>query len=111
VFIGAMAATYMGFVTKYRAFGISPGGHASAWLTCASRAYIAIRRRQISAHQEWMIRGYVVTYGFVVFRALQDSKLIASFNGEALALNAWLCWVRRAEIALKSSAGLPIQPL
>jgi len=66
---------------------------AFAWLTCASMAYIAIRRRQIPARKEWMIRSYVVTYGFVVFRALQDSKLMASFKTEALALNAWLCWV------------------
>jgi uncharacterized membrane protein len=86
VVIGSVAATYMGFVTKYRAFGISLVAMAFAWLSCASMAYIAIRRRQVPAHKEWMIRSYVVTYGFVVFRVIQDSKLLESFKVESLAL-------------------------
>jgi hypothetical protein len=93
VVIGAIAATYMGFVTKYRAFGISLVAMAFAWLSCAGMAYLAIRRRQIPAHKEWMIRSYVVTYGFVVFRAIQDSKLLESLRMESLALSAWLSWV------------------
>jgi hypothetical protein len=93
VVIGAIAATYMGLVTKYRAFGISLVAMAFAWLSCAGMAYLAIRRRQIPAHKEWMIRSYVVTYGFVVFRAIQDSKLLESLRMESLALSAWLSWV------------------
>ena len=104
VVIGSVAATYMGFVTKYRAFGISLVAMAFAWLSCASMAYIAIRRRQVPAHKEWMIRSYVVTYGFVVFRVIQDSKLLESFKVESLALSAWLCWtipLLFAEMALQ----------
>jgi uncharacterized membrane protein len=104
VAIGAVAATYMGFVTKYRAFGISLVAMAFAWLSCASMAYLAIRRKQIAAHKEWMIRSYVVTYGFVVFRVIQDSKLLDGFKVEALALEAWLCWaipLLLAEMALQ----------
>ena len=92
VAIGAIAATYMGFVTKYRAFGISLVAMAFAWLCTAGMAYLAIRRRQIPAHKEWMIRNYVVTYGFVVFRELQESRLFGSLKLDALAPNAWLCW-------------------
>jgi uncharacterized membrane protein len=92
VVIGAVAATYMGFVTKYRAFGISLVAMAFAWISCAGMAYLAIRRRQIPAHKEWMTRSYVVTYGFVVFRVIQDSRLLDSFKVESLALSAWLCW-------------------
>jgi hypothetical protein len=93
VAVGAIAATYMGFVSRYRAFGISLVAMAFAWLSAASMAYLAIRRRQVSAHKEWMIRSYVVTYGFVIFRALQDVHFLGSLKVEALAMNAWLCWV------------------
>jgi hypothetical protein len=51
-----------------------------------------------------MIRSYVVTYGFVVFRVIQDSKLLESFKVESLALSAWLCWtipLLFAEMALQ----------
>jgi hypothetical protein len=93
VAIGAVAATNMGFVTKYRAFGISLVAMAFAWLSTTSMAYVAIRRRQVNAHKEWMIRSYTVTYGFVTYRTLQDAHFLSSLKVEALSVNAWLCWV------------------
>ncbi len=38
------------------------------WLLTTGMAYVAIRRGQIAQHQEWMIRSYVTTFAFVLFR-------------------------------------------
>ena len=65
---------------------------AFAWLSASSMAYLAIRRRQVAAHKEWMIRSYVVTYGFVTYRTLQQAHFLAGLKVEALAMNAWLSW-------------------
>jgi len=90
--IGAAAATYMGVVSQYRAFGISLVAMAFAWLSTAIMAYVAIRRRHVTAHKEWMIRNYVVTYGFVTFRTIQHSGILDGHGLDAMTVNAWLCW-------------------
>ena len=35
-------------------------------------AYRAVRLHRYQIHKEWMIRSYVVTFGFVLFRYLDD---------------------------------------
>jgi hypothetical protein len=92
VAVGTVAATYVGVVEPRRAFGWSLVAMAFAWLTTSSMAYLAIRRRRVAAHREWMIRSYVVTYGFVVFRALLSFRVIAALGPEAITVDAWLCW-------------------
>ena len=57
-------------------------------------AYVAIRRRLIEQHQEWMIRSYVVTFGFVFFRMMfigLQSAEVGTLQ-EQLATSAWFCW-------------------
>ena len=93
VVIGAFGAIYMGCVTKRRDFGISLIAMAFAWLSTAAMAYLAIRRRQFGAHREWMVRSYIVTYGFVTFRAIQNAGLLSSLGPRAPAMTAWFCWV------------------
>jgi hypothetical protein len=93
VAIGATGATYMGFVTKYQAFGISLVAMAFAWASASAMAYVAIRKRQVAAHKEWVIRSYVVTYGFVTYRTLQQVHFLSGLKTEALAMNVWLSWV------------------
>src|SRR4029453_16652431 len=48
------------------------GGLALAWIATTGLAYAAIRTREIGLHREWMIRNYVVTFGFVFFRLWLD---------------------------------------
>ncbi len=43
------------------------------WIITTSMAYIAIIKRNISQHKEWMIRSYIVTLSFVTFRILTDN--------------------------------------
>lgn len=58
------AIQYKGYFT----FGIGLLGLAFAWLCTSGMAYAAILKKNIAQHSEWMIRSYVVTCGFVVFR-------------------------------------------
>ena len=64
-----------------------------AWVVTTSMAVLAIRRRNVLQHREWMIRSYAVTFAFVTFRFGVD--LLAS-QGVAMAdaqgIMAWACW-------------------
>ena len=75
-------------------FGAGLFGLAVAWVISTGLAYLAIRRSLLQQHQEWMIRSYVVTFGFVFFRILVGI-LQATGTGtlsEQLAAASWFCW-------------------
>ena len=57
---------------KPRGFGVALWALVAAWWTTVGMAFLAIRRRRIPAHREWMIRGSVVTFAFVAFRGWVD---------------------------------------
>jgi hypothetical protein len=67
---------------------------AVAWLTTSGMAWIAIRRRHIEQHREWMIRSAVVTFGFVWFRAILGTTIGFDIGTEAerFTAAAWGCW-------------------
>jgi uncharacterized membrane protein len=74
-------------------------GLACAWTVTTGLGYLAIRRRRIQQHREWMIRSYVVATAFVFFRVFVD--LLHAFGvhspkgvqtPEELKLAAWFCW-------------------
>jgi hypothetical protein len=48
----------------------------------------------IEQHREWVIRSYVVTFGFVTFRALVTIFEIVGIGTlqEQLVAASWLCW-------------------
>ena len=75
-------------------FGLGLSGLATAWLITTGMAYAAIRRRLIEQHEEWMIRSYVVTFGFVFFRMAFIGLQAAEIGTlpEQLAASAWFCW-------------------
>jgi uncharacterized membrane protein len=45
---------------------------ATAWLATTATAIYLIRTRQVVAHQQWMVRSYIVTFAFVLFRIVTD---------------------------------------
>jgi hypothetical protein len=66
---------------------------ACAWLVVSGMAYVAVMRRQFAAHREWMIRSYVVTFAFVLFRLMEDLNVYGSLGGEAQAVMlGWMAW-------------------
>jgi hypothetical protein len=45
---------------------------ALAWLAITGTAFLCIRRRNLKAHKQWMIRSYILTFAFVTFRIVTD---------------------------------------
>jgi hypothetical protein len=95
VAVGAAAAFYLSITTPLGwIFATGLFMLAIAWTVTTGMAYVAIRRRAIEQHREWMIRSYVVTLAFVVFRAVVAALTVADVGShpERIALAAWLCW-------------------
>jgi hypothetical protein len=92
VAVGGGAGFYLSFFTQPRDFGVSLFMLALAWWLTVGMAFVAIRRRQIAAHKEWMVRGYVVTFGFVLFRFLVMLPVMQPLGAGIPATAGWLCW-------------------
>lgn len=54
------------------AWGVALFSLAVAWLAITCMAVYCIRRRDITAHRQWMTRSYIVTFAFVTFRIGTD---------------------------------------
>ena len=96
VAVGSIGAFRMAVGTTFGwAFGLALIMLAAAWVTTAGMAYLAIRRGLVQIHKEWMVRAYVVTFAFVIFRVLNDygpsSKLEPA--GDRIITIGWVCWV------------------
>jgi uncharacterized membrane protein len=76
------------------AFGAGLAGLATAWVITSGLAYLAIRRHLYDLHRDWMIRSYVVTTGFITFRALVVALGAAHVAdiGQRVMVAAWFCW-------------------
>lgn len=70
------------------------------WVCATLTAFNCIRKKNITAHQKWMIRSYALTLAALTLRIYIPVFLIsgASFE-EAYPLIAWLCWVPNLIIA------------
>ena len=82
---------------------------AVAWLTTTGMAFIAIRRKNVEQHRQWMIRSYVVTFAFVTFRLCDDAmhRLQILSDDERSKVLAWACWavpLLVTELSLQSRA-------
>lgn len=95
VTLGSIGAFYMATHTDFGwLFGAGLFGLGVAWVTTTALAFLAIKRSLIDQHKEWMIRSYVVTFGFVTFRVLQPILQVAHVGTqlEDLAFASWACW-------------------
>jgi uncharacterized membrane protein len=93
--VGAIAAYYLAFHTDFGwMFSMGLASMATAWLISTALATIAIYKRLIPQHREWMIRSYAVTFGFVVFRLSTDALDVLGVGtfSERLILASWICW-------------------
>ena len=94
VTVGALGAYYLALTTP-GPFTFAAGlfGLAVAWTVTTGMAYRAIRARAIDQHREWMLRSYVVTLAFVIFRAV-DAFLSSRGVGvvDSVSFSAWVCW-------------------
>ena len=95
VFLGALVALRLAFTPSAGlVFGVGLGVLAVAWVLTTGMAFLAIRRRQVGQHQDWMIRSYVVTFAFVFFRMIVGGMQVAGVGTqqEQVTTAAWLCW-------------------
>ena len=91
--VGAIGAYYMAFNTDFGwLFGASLATLATAWTTTTAMAYLAIKKSLVEQHKEWMIRSYVLTFAFVLFRLVQPMLQDFGTITEQLAAAGWLCW-------------------
>lgn len=95
VAVSCVAAFYLAFHTDISwIFGMGLTGLATAWVVTTGLAFISIKKRLIAQHKEWMIRSYVVTFGFINFRILVGILQVAGVGTLVEQLNAasWFCW-------------------
>lgn len=94
VLVGASGAGMMAVFSTPRNFGISLAFMALAWLSATAIAYLAILRRQITLHKEWMVRSYLITFGFVTFRLISDYPPGVHWGtfADRAATVTWACW-------------------
>jgi len=74
---------------------------ALTWLFTDTMAYIAILRRDIGKHEEWMIRNYALCFAAVTLRFYLPLSLDV-FHFEfvpAYRVISWLCWVPNLLVA------------
>ena len=90
--IGAVALavqTDLGWV-----FGAGLLGLSLAWVVTTALAFAAIRKSLVEQHREWMLRSYVVTFAFVIFR-VGDLTMLGLGLGDPLqnlTFMAWAAW-------------------
>jgi uncharacterized membrane protein len=64
-----------------------------AWVVTTSMAVLAIRRRNVAQHREWMVRSYAVTFAFVTFRFGVDVLTSQGLSAtDSQGIMAWACW-------------------
>ena len=92
---GLTAAFYLATHTSLGwVFGAGLMGLAIAWVVTTGLAFVAVRRSLLQQHQEWMIRSYVVTFGFVFFRIFAGVMQVSGVGNlqEQLVAASWFCW-------------------
>lgn len=67
---------------------------AMAWFFTAGMALRFILLKRVNLHKEWMIRSYVVTFGFVIFRWLNSTPIFVEMGNfiERGPTMIWVCW-------------------
>lgn len=94
VLSGCVTAIPLALSTTFgRGFGFGLSCLALVWASTTLMAFYAALQGQISIHNEWMARSYVVTFAFVIFRILTDYPLMTWLPEDERASTAsWLCW-------------------
>lgn len=101
ILIGGLAGLFMSahaFGGPVARWGFA--GLALAWLYTGTRAYLAIRSRNVVAHRRWMVRNFALTFAAVTLRLyLPVSALLGIPFEAAYPVVAWLCWVPNLLVA------------
>jgi len=68
---------------------------ALAWISTSGMAFRFILLQRINLHKEWMVRSYVVTFAFVLFRWLNSTPYFVEMGNfiERGPTMIWVSWV------------------
>ena len=73
---------------------------AAAWLLTTTAAYLRIRRGDVAAHRQWMIRSFALTLAAVTLRIYLPASQAAGISFEAAyPVIAWACWLPNLVVA------------
>ena len=100
--LGSIAGFAMAFVSSegmptHFGFGIL----AVLWFFTGLQAYLKVRRGDITAHRQWMIRNFALSLAAVTLRNYLPLMLFAlhwSFHTSYITVS-WLCWVPNLLVA------------
>ena len=97
ILTGTICSTYLAWTSGlaiHWSWAIALQGLALAWICTAAMAYISIIKRRIEQHREWMIRSYVVTFAFVIFRWLNELTAVKELGNfvERGPTEIWVSW-------------------
>lgn len=98
IIIGSLCGMYMSFTVAKQvntAWSMALFFLAFPWLISVLMAFRAIRFKRIVQHREWMIRSYVITFAFVLFRFFDEREITQSLMsefGERGPTCIWLAW-------------------
>ena len=76
-------------------FGTGVLGMALAWFITGGMAFWSIKNKNILQHKEWMIRNYVLTSNFIIFRLIYYGLLGIEnfpFKDDVRDFTAWAGW-------------------
>lgn len=95
VSVGSACAFYLAATIPLSLYSTGLFGLGSAWIVTTALAYYFVRHGALTRHRAWMLRSYVVTFGFVSLRVIQ--LILMSVGGldedTSVGIAAWLCWV------------------
>jgi uncharacterized membrane protein len=94
IFLGSLAGFYLSLtISGNPPYAAGLFTLCVAWVVTTFMAVLAIRRRNVAQHREWMMRSYAVTFAFVTFRFGVDVLTSQGLPpGDAQAIMAWACW-------------------
>jgi uncharacterized membrane protein len=94
--LGALASLRLAYTTTLGwAWAVALVMLAVAWLATSGVAFYAILHRHVAVHKDWMVRSYVVTFAFVLFRLLNDYGPTSRVGSDPImraVTYAWLAW-------------------
>lgn len=99
--IGAISSLYLSTQSHISStFGATMFTISLIWIICTVMAIVSIRQRRVIAHQQWMIRSYLATLGFVFFRFLMLTPLFADVPlAERATALGWMSFIIPFSIA------------
>ena len=97
ILLSAVCSTVMAWTTAIElnfAWAFSLQVLAFAWVVTAFMAYYTIRKKRVQDHRKWMIRSYIVTFGFISFRWIMPLPIIQKLGSfpEIAPTVIWSAW-------------------